>query len=551
MDAIEQALEVLGLGPDATRQDIKLAYRDLVMVWHPDRFPNNSSVQQKAEEKLKKINQAYLTLQNYNPASRARSRPHRSPSASSGASQNQQNGHRTASPPFEASGGKSPASPAPESKSSLLRWVYIIGAMLATLLVGYFMAAPGTEQDPRPSTLTSTPSTPSPKQPGSAPSAIEKSRNPTSPSIAPLPFGANQEGFTLPPDGHLLAPSDVISAPRSLSFEEPRRSAPDSFTIGSTKDEVLSVQGTPTEFNDRVWKYGLTSVVFTNGRVTNWFISPLDSVKARMLPSAPVETQRAYFTIGSTKDEVLSVQGTPTEFNDRVWKYGLTSVVFTNGRVTNWFISPLDSVKARMLPSAPVETQRAYFTIGSTKDEVLSVQGTPTEFNDRVWKYGLTSVVFTNGRVTNWDISPLDSVKARMLPSAPVETQRAYFTIGSTKDEVLSVQGTPTEFNDRAWKYGLTSIVFSNGRVTNWFISPLDSVKARMLPSAPVETQRAYFTIGSTKDEVLSVQGTPTEFNDRVWKYGLTSIVFSNGRVTNWDASPLSPIRAKLEPTAR
>ena len=82
MDAIELSLEILGLGPDATPQDIKQAYRDLVKVWHPDRFPNDSTVRRKAEEKLKDINTAFESLQGYDPASRVRSSsPHGNPSA--------------------------------------------------------------------------------------------------------------------------------------------------------------------------------------------------------------------------------------------------------------------------------------------------------------------------------------------------------------------------------------------------------------------------------------------------------------------------------------
>src|SRR5206468_6499268 len=53
----------------------------------------------------------------------------------------------------------------------------------------------------------------------------------------------------------------------------------------------------------------------------------------------------------------------------------------------------------------------------------------------------------------------------------------------------------------------------------------------------------AYFTSRSNKDEGVSGPGTPTEFNDRVWKYGLTAVYFNNGRVTSWDISPLNPIR--------
>ncbi len=47
-----------GAGPD----EIKQAYRDLVQVWHPDRFAGNPRLQKKAEENLKRINTAYASL---------------------------------------------------------------------------------------------------------------------------------------------------------------------------------------------------------------------------------------------------------------------------------------------------------------------------------------------------------------------------------------------------------------------------------------------------------------------------------------------------------
>jgi hypothetical protein len=52
-------LEVLGLGPDATKQQIDLAYRDLVKVWHPDRFESDPSLRLKATQKLRELNAAY------------------------------------------------------------------------------------------------------------------------------------------------------------------------------------------------------------------------------------------------------------------------------------------------------------------------------------------------------------------------------------------------------------------------------------------------------------------------------------------------------------
>jgi DnaJ domain len=57
-----EALDILGLKSGASRAEIKEAYRDLVKVWHPDRFTEDSRLRQKAEDKLKHLNRAYQTL---------------------------------------------------------------------------------------------------------------------------------------------------------------------------------------------------------------------------------------------------------------------------------------------------------------------------------------------------------------------------------------------------------------------------------------------------------------------------------------------------------
>lgn len=90
---VEKAYEILGIGADASLEAVKLAYRDLVNVWHPDRFQQNPRLKEKAEQQLQEINQAYdvvLAFHNSHPwdgddaharsgRSSSRSHPHTGP----------------------------------------------------------------------------------------------------------------------------------------------------------------------------------------------------------------------------------------------------------------------------------------------------------------------------------------------------------------------------------------------------------------------------------------------------------------------------------------
>jgi curved DNA-binding protein len=54
----EDYYQVLGVDKKTSADDIKKAYRKLALKWHPDRNPNNKA----AEEKFKKISEAYAVL---------------------------------------------------------------------------------------------------------------------------------------------------------------------------------------------------------------------------------------------------------------------------------------------------------------------------------------------------------------------------------------------------------------------------------------------------------------------------------------------------------
>ena len=67
-----------------------------------------------------------------------------------------------------------------------------------------------------------------------------------------------------------------------------------------------------------------------------------------------------------------------------------------------------------------------------------------------------------------------------MVPVGPTSSN-GYFTIGSSKDEVLTVQGTPTKPGQYTWEYGFSKVEFDrNGKVSSWYVSRTDRLKVKM-----------------------------------------------------------------------
>lgn len=62
---IKHFFEILELNPDASMDEVKQTYKDLINIWHPDRFATNPRLRRKAETKLKEINQAYAMVNSF------------------------------------------------------------------------------------------------------------------------------------------------------------------------------------------------------------------------------------------------------------------------------------------------------------------------------------------------------------------------------------------------------------------------------------------------------------------------------------------------------
>jgi hypothetical protein len=128
------------------------------------------------------------------------------------------------------------------------------------------------------------------------------------------------------------------------------------------------------------------------------------------------------------------------------------------------------------------------------------------------------------------------------LPKAREASQESGgITVGSTLGEVYTIQGIPTLTQGDTWYYGKSSIRFGQGKVVSWTQHPDNPL--RIARDQPLELREGLFYLGSTKDEVRSIQGTPVSETETVWDYGPSRVYFEHNRVVRWEASPLQPLR--------
>jgi len=116
--------------------------------------------------------------------------------------------------------------------------------------------------------------------------------------------------------------------------------------------------------------------------------------------------------------------------------------------------------------------------VGSSKDRVLAVQGTPTGVVGNTWKYGESEVKFRGDRVVAY-ANTGHNLEVR-APSRTRKASRNYFTLGSSKRRVLAVQGYPTYVWGNTWWYGYSQIIFYGDRVIS-FADVSRNLKARMI----------------------------------------------------------------------
>jgi hypothetical protein len=345
------ALQVLGLTTNATEPEIRRAYRVLVKAWHPDRFQDDQKLKDAAETKLKDINSAFefLTSTTWERGQGQPSAPHFTSATS-----------EQPSPEREPAAAQSPtgAAPAvmPRWSARLLLWpaarilfrVAMIGFVI--LLGRYTWIAfdlPGSPAEEvtmvygaSKDTLLKGLETPRRRFVQAVEGDLRRLgvlRSTPAPADNPLMGEAarpssQQAGKAAPERMNNRPPEPTPAAPRKLLPY---------ITVGSTMEEVLAQQGPPTASSENKLVYGKSELYFKDGSVIGWRIDPAASpIRVKLWPASAVDPGLASYTVGSSKDVVLTVQGTPTAFTPDKFEYGKSEVYFRNNKVVGWKEEP-------------------------------------------------------------------------------------------------------------------------------------------------------------------------------------------------------------------
>ena len=348
----EDDFRLLGLKPGSKPSEVRQAYRTLVKKWHPDHHHTKPyETRALAEKKFREIDEAYRRI------ARSWAKTPRSvkPTPTASHSNSAQAERQAKTQAREASALRSRTG---IGFRSFFKGKIILPALLLTATIFILTQIPSFLPDKADDTETHGP------QVAENPAAV---KNPSiqEPSEATHP-PASVDLMPLPPP---------VSPPPLL---QPQPEAPSTFfTLGSSSSEVRNIQGDPSRVQGQTWTYGLSEVQFRNGRV--WRFDNFDgSLRVRMQPAISGDREiPVYITIGSSEDEVLLVHGTPTRVEDNKWFYGFAELVFRYGRVAE-YDNYFGRLNIRVLPSTQSEQPGRFFTIGSTRDEVLEAQGTPT-----------------------------------------------------------------------------------------------------------------------------------------------------------------------------
>jgi hypothetical protein len=492
---LREAYAVLGVSPGTNEAGVREAYRDLAKVWHPDRHAADPRLQRKADEKLKQINAAYQAIRSAGFPSRL---PPANQAEQRDAAGRWRSGHRDESPPPPGKQDHAPPPPPPPPR-------------------GHAWPPP---PPPRHGYWAPPPPPPPPGQTYAAPPPAWGCGYPPPPPHAPPPAQeAPGSAAAARTNGRSAAPSPAVaSGARVLgwiagfgvvaaivsAFNEKCDAAPPSSrsqsATYSTGETMPSRRSAPPDLAD---------AQLPESRPIEGFRPPTFSP-----PEAP---EAPFFTLGSTRAHVAEVQGLPNSIDKthgETWRYNGAFIEFRNGKVYAWSSLWNAPLRVGLTPSNPDKAhdaaKRGHYTIGSSKDEVIAIQGTPTTIDKshgENWWYGAAWIEFKRGKVYSWNQSWNARLAVELHPKsgqlAAHARGRGSYGPAAAKDEVLAIEGTPDTIDrsyGETWWYGPSTLKFRRGKVIEWNSSPARPLRLMTPPEAAVKGSRP-------ADETATLEG--------------------------------------------
>jgi len=294
---------ILGIGPGASWDELRQAYKSLVNIWHPDRFQQDGRRRKLAEEKTKEITQSYKILAEYYKKHGAL--PYVFERAEIPLAT------EDVTPPYAADSVTEPeiqdVEPAAASvetpKKKRFKFPSIITAVAVAGTAYFVMQIVAWERANNP---------PREQSPDETPTA----------QVAEAQKDKDKD-----------ADNEIPKTEKT-------------FTVGTSLGEVYAIQGVPTKTENDVWYYGQSKIYFSKGKVARWEEDPASPLRASINPGDE-KMHSQFFGKGSSKKDVLAVQGSPDRDSGSVWDYGTSRVYFENGQVKGWDESPFNPLKVR------------------------------------------------------------------------------------------------------------------------------------------------------------------------------------------------------------
>lgn len=296
--AFKNCYAILGVRPDVSWSELKIAYRRLSQKWHPDKVQYTHIDKAEAERHFKHIQLAYQVLEKYFNTYQSLPTVDDADSIKESAADN---APRSAESSHNTSHYQAHTTHTVPARG-IFSYFVLFGVLVA--MMGIIIWQSNDEE--------------------------------FVPQTTSEQLFKRQENYPSQNPGKQFA--DTLSRPP--------------FTIGSTMGAVADAQGIPTQVKENIWYYGDSHVVFKDGVVAKWHqaeSSPILNVLHQQAGSA--HTGREFTQIsqkirkGSSKADVKAIQGEPMQDLIDVWVYGTSKIYFKDGQVTAWVNSTLYPLK--------------------------------------------------------------------------------------------------------------------------------------------------------------------------------------------------------------